>query len=134
MPFFILSLGLLLISLIFSRWLELLSLQASIAKALGLNLKLTRWILILFSAALTAIATLMIGPLSFIGLLVPHLTNFLGVHKAKNQLLISALLGATIMVLADWIGRQILFPYEIPAGLVATLVGGTYFLAMMRKV
>ncbi|WP_298668858.1 iron chelate uptake ABC transporter family permease subunit, partial [uncultured Haemophilus sp.] len=34
----------------------------------------------------------------------------------------------------DWIGRQILFPYEIPAGLVATLVGGTYFLAMMRKV
>ena len=133
-PFFILSLGLLLISLIFSRWLELLSLQAPIAKALGLNLKLTRWILILFSAALTAIATLMIGPLSFIGLLVPHLTNFLGVHKAKNQLLISALLGTTIMVLADWVGRQVLFPYEIPAGLIATLLGGSYFLVMMRKI
>ena len=133
-PFFILSLGLLLISLIFSRWLELLSLQAPIAKALGLNLKLTRWILILFSAALTAIAILMIGPLSFIGLLVPHLTNFLGVHKAKNQLLISALLGTTIMVLADWVGRQVLFPYEIPAGLIATLLGGSYFLVMMRKI
>ena len=133
-PFFILSLGLLLISLIFSRWLELLSLQAPIAKALGLNLKLTRWILILFSATLTAIATLMIGPLSFIGLLVPHLTNFLGVHKARNQLLISALLRTTIMVLADWVGRQFLFPYEIPAGLIATLLGGSYFLVMMRKI
>ena len=133
-PFFILSLGLLLISLIFSRWLELLSLQARIAKALGLNLKLTRWILILFSATLTAIATLMIGPLSFIGLLVPHLTNFLGVHKARNQLLISALLRTTIMVLADWVGRQFLFPYEIPAGLIATLLGGSYFLVMMRKI
>ena len=102
MPFFILSLGLLLISLIFSRWLELLSLQARIAKALGLNLKLTRWILILFSATLTAIATLMIGPLSFIGLLVPHLTNFLGVHKARNQLLISALLRTTIISGLGW--------------------------------
>jgi len=104
------------------------------AQALGLNIARTRWILIIFSAILTALATLIIGPLSFIGLLVPHLTNFLGVHKAKNQLLISALLGATIMVLADWVGRQVLFPYEIPAGLIATLLGGSYFLVMMRKI
>ena len=104
------------------------------AQALGLNIAYTRWILIIFSAILTALATLIIGPLSFIGLLVPHLTNFLGVHKAKNQLLISALLGATIMVLADWVGRQVLFPYEIPAGLIATLLGGSYFLVMMRKI
>ncbi|VEH67363.1 Fe(3+) dicitrate transport system permease protein FecC [Rodentibacter pneumotropicus] len=90
--------------------------------------------LIIFSAILTALATLIVGPLSFIGLLVPHLTYFLGVHTARQQLLISALLGSTIMLIADWIGRQILFPYEIPAGLVATLVGGSYFLLMMRKV
>lgn len=38
------------------------------------------------------------------------------------------------MSLADWLGRQLLFPYEIPAGLVATLVGGTYFLLMLRRV
>ena len=104
------------------------------AQALGLNLKRARLLLILFGAVLTALATLMIGPLSFIGLLVPHLTYSLGVHKAKAQLLISALLGGTIMLLADWLGRQILFPYEIPAGLVATLLGGTYFLFMLRKI
>ncbi|OOF56470.1 Fe3+-hydroxamate ABC transporter permease FhuB [Rodentibacter genomosp. 2] len=133
-PFILLTLVLLAISLIFSRWLDLLSLQTPIAQALGLNIKRTRWILIIFSAFLTALATLMIGPLSFIGLLVPHLSHFLGVYKARQQLLISALLGSTIMLIADWIGRQLLFPYEIPAGLVATLVGGTYFLLMMRKV
>lgn len=133
-PFTLLALLLLAVSLLFSRWLDLLRLQASMAQALGLNIQQTRWILIIFSAILTALATLIIGPLSFIGLLVPHLTHFLGVHKARQQLLISALLGSTIMLIADWIGRQILFPYEIPAGLVATLVGGTYFLAMMRKV
>ncbi|MCQ9122586.1 Fe(3+)-hydroxamate ABC transporter permease FhuB [Rodentibacter caecimuris] len=133
-PFILLTLVLLAMSLIFSRWLDLLSLQTSMAQALGLNIKRTRWILIIFSAFLTALATLMIGPLSFIGLLVPHLTHFLGVHKARTQLLLSAVLGSTIMLIADWIGRQLLFPYEIPAGLVATLVGGTYFLLMMRKV
>lgn len=133
-PFLLLSFGLLAVSLIFRRWLDLLTLQAPMAQALGLNIQRTRWILIVFSAVLTALATLIIGPLSFIGLLVPHLTHFLGVHKARDQLLLSALLGSTIMLIADWIGRQILFPYEIPAGLVATLVGGTYFLLMMRKV
>lgn len=134
LPLMGLSLVLLAGSLLFGRWLELLSLQAPMAQALGLNLKRARLLLILFSAVLTALATLMIGPLSFIGLLVPHLTYSLGVHKAKAQLLISALLGGTIMLLADWFGRQILFPYEIPAGLVATLLGGTYFLFILRKI
>ncbi len=133
-PFIILSIILLAVSLIFSRWLDLLALQTPMAQALGLNIKSTRWIIIIFSAILTALATLIIGPLSFIGLLVPHLTGFLGVYKARSQLLLSALLGSTLMLIADWIGRQILFPYEIPAGLVSTLVGGTYFLLMIRKV
>jgi iron complex transport system permease protein len=37
------------------------------------------------------------------------------------------------MILADWIGRQVLYPQEIPAGLVATLVGGTYFIVGLRR-
>ncbi|OOR99782.1 Fe3+-hydroxamate ABC transporter permease FhuB [Haemophilus paracuniculus] len=134
LPFLGVSLVLWTVSLVFSRWLELLALQAPVAQALGLNLKRTRWILILFSALLTAFATLIIGPLSFIGLLVPQITRLLGVHKAHAQLLLSGIIGGGIMILADWLGRQILFPYEIPAGLVATLIGGTYFLVMVRKV
>lgn len=133
-PFLVVSLGLLAASLIFSRWLELLTLQAPMAQALGLNLTRTRYLLILFSALLTAMATLVIGPLSFIGLLVPHITRFLGVHRAYSQILMSALLGSGIMVFADWLGRQMLFPYEVPAGLVATLIGGSYFLVMVRRV
>lgn len=134
--FVILAVSFLLLfaSLIFSRWLELLALQPPVAQSLGLNLTRTRWILILFAALLTALATLMIGPLSFIGLLVPQIARFLGATKAKPQLLISAVIGSWIMVLADWFGRQVMFPYEIPAGLVATLIGGTYFLLMVRKV
>lgn len=134
LPFLMVSVGLLCVSLVFSRWLELLALQAPMAQALGLNLKRSRWILILFSAVLSALATLIIGPLSFIGLLVPQTARFLGVVKARSQLLVSALLGGLIMILADWFGRQIMFPYEVPAGLVATLIGGSYFLLMLRKI
>lgn len=133
-PFLLVSLILLGVSLIFSRWLELFALQASNAQALGLNLKQSRLVLILFSALLSALATLIIGPLSFIGLLVPQISRFLGVNRARAQILVSALLGGLLMVCADWIGRQWLFPYEIPAGLVATLIGGTYFLLMVRRV
>ncbi|MDG6894823.1 Fe3+-hydroxamate ABC transporter permease FhuB [Volucribacter amazonae] len=131
--FLLISLALFSISLLFSRWLEILGLQAPMAQALGLNLRQVRWILILFSALLTAIATLIIGPLSFIGLLVPHLARLV-VARVYQQLIVAALLGGIIMIMADWLGRQLLFPYEIPAGLVATLLGGSYFLVMMRKV
>ncbi|MDG2942490.1 Fe(3+)-hydroxamate ABC transporter permease FhuB [Exercitatus varius] len=132
--FLCLSILLLAASLIFCRWLALLALQAPMAQALGLNLPRTRRILIFFTAILTALATLIIGPLTFIGLLVPQITQLLGVKNISNQLLISACLGGLIMVSADWFGRQILFPYEVPAGLVATLIGGTYFLLMVRKI
>ncbi|MFC0308500.1 Fe(3+)-hydroxamate ABC transporter permease FhuB [Gallibacterium trehalosifermentans] len=116
-----------------AKWLDLLGLQAVMAQSLGLNLNYVRWWLILFSAGLTAIATLMIGPLSFIGLLAPHFAKFLGFYHARSQLISSALLGGIVMTLADWLGRQILFPYEIPAGLMATLLGGSYFLFLVRK-
>lgn len=121
-------------SLPLNRWLALLALQTPTAQALGLNITKVRWILITFCALLTALSTLLVGPLSFVGLLAPHLAHFFGWHKPKAQLLGAALLGALVMTLADWLGRQILFPYEIPAGLVATLLGGGYFLLMMRKV
>ncbi|MGY4675326.1 Fe(3+)-hydroxamate ABC transporter permease FhuB [Ursidibacter arcticus] len=134
LPLLLVTLVLLAISLLFSRWLTLLGLQAPMAQALGLNITRTRWIIILFSALLTALATLLIGPLSFIGLLVPHISRFLGATKPQQQIISSALLGGLIMLFADWLGRQILFPNEVPAGLVATLIGGSYFLLMIRKV
>ncbi|WP_386687025.1 Fe(3+)-hydroxamate ABC transporter permease FhuB [Lonepinella sp. MS14437] len=129
----LLALLLFLFSLPLHRWLSLLALQDPTAQALGLNLAKVRWILMLFSAVLIAASTLLIGTLSFVGLLAPHLAHFFGWHKPKAQLSGTVLLGATVMIVADWLGRQILFPYEIPAGLVATLLGGSYFLVMMRK-
>ena len=124
---------LLLAALPCARWLELLPLGDSSAKALGVHLGKSRFYLLLLAALLTAGATLIVGPLSFIGLLAPHLARLLGLTRAMPQLLGAALLGATVMVLADWLGRNLLFPIQLPAGLLASLVGGAYFMLCLRR-
>ncbi|UXN36124.1 Fe(3+)-hydroxamate ABC transporter permease FhuB [Avibacterium paragallinarum] len=134
LPMLIIAFALFALSFVFCRWLDLLSLNANVAQAVGVNLTQARGILFLFAIALTLCATLIVGSLSFIGLLAPHLAYSLGFRHSKNQLLAAGLLGATVMIMADWLGRQLLFPYEIPAGLVATLLGGTYFLWLMKKI
>jgi ferrichrome ABC transporter, permease protein fhuB len=123
----------LLLILPLQRWLGLLSLNATIARSVGINVPLARLVLIVSSAALTALSTLLIGPLSFVGLLAPHLARMLGARLPKQQLAAAALIGASVMMTADWLGRQVMFPYEVPAGMMATLIGGAYFMMMMRK-
>ncbi|KTG17692.1 MULTISPECIES: Fe(3+)-hydroxamate ABC transporter permease FhuB [unclassified Guyparkeria] len=119
--------------LVLSRWLDLLPLGAPVSRALGVPVGGGRLAVLGVSAVLTAAATLVIGPLSFVGLLAPHMARLLGLSRARDHLLGAALIGAVLMILADWIGRQIQFPHEIPAGLVASLIGGTYFLWALRR-
>lgn len=123
----------LLLILTLQRWLGLLSLNPTIARSVGINVPLARLVLIVSSAALTALSTLLIGPLSFVGLLAPHLARMLGARLPKQQLAAAALIGASVMMTADWLGRQVMFPYEVPAGMMATLIGGAYFMMMIRK-
>lgn len=116
-----------------TRWLDILPLGAATSRALGIGLDRARLVLLLLVALLTACATLVVGPLSFIGLLAPHMARLLGLSRAHQHLLGAALVGMLLMVLADWVGRQVIFPYEMPAGLVASLIGGAYFLWGLRR-
>ncbi|WP_239482838.1 Fe(3+)-hydroxamate ABC transporter permease FhuB [Paraburkholderia sp. C35] len=121
------------VAAIFMRWLEILPLGESIATSLGVNARVSRFALLLLAALMTGVATLLVGPFSFIGLMAPHLARMLGFRRAAAQLVVSALLGAWIMVLADWLGRNAMFPFQIPVGLVATLLGGLYFMWLMVR-
>ena len=116
-----------------ARWLDLLPLGQGPASALGVGVNRVRLILLGLVAVLTAFATLIVGPLSFAGLLAPHLARMLGLTRALPHLVGAALIGAILMASADWLGRQILFPQEIPAGLVSALLGGAYFMWGLRK-
>lgn len=115
------------------RWLELLPLGTASASAFGVGAHRSRLGLLALAALLTTAATLLVGPISFVGLLAPHLARQLGLCRAREQLLGASLLGALVMLLADWLGRLWLFPDQVPAGLMASLLGGLYFLCCLWR-
>lgn len=124
---------LLLLASLFMRWLEMLPLGSSAVQALGIDVPKTRLLVLLMVAALTAASTLIVGPLTFIGLMAPHLARRLGLARALPHAAGAVLAGAMIMVAADWIGRTAIFPLQIPAGLVATLIGGPVLMWLLRR-
>jgi iron complex transport system permease protein len=115
------------------RWLTILPLGGDTARAVGLALTPTRVALLLLAASLTATATMTIGPLSFVGLMAPHIARMMGFRRTMPHMILSALVGGILLVFADWCGRMILFPYQIPAGLLSTFIGAPYFIYLLRK-
>lgn len=116
-----------------ARWLDLLPLGGGVAAALGVSPSLSRIALFSLSALLTAAATLIVGPLSFVGLMGPHLARMLGLQRAAAHLAGSAMLGGLIMLMADWLGRSVIFPYQVPAGLLASVIGGPFLLWLLGR-
>ncbi len=115
------------------RWLTVLPLGGDTARSVGMALSASRIGLLLLAASLTATATLTIGPLSFIGLMAPHIARMMGFRRTMPHIVMSALTGGILLVFADWCGRMVLFPYQIPAGLLSTFIGAPYFIYLLRK-
>lgn len=115
------------------RWMTILPLGGETARAVGVALTPSRIGLLLLAACLTATATMTIGPLSFVGLMAPHIARMMGFRRTMPHIVMSALTGGMILVLADWLGRMVLFPYQIPAGLLSTFIGAPYFIYLLRK-
>ncbi|TIQ28608.1 MAG: Fe(3+)-hydroxamate ABC transporter permease FhuB [Mesorhizobium sp.] len=127
------ALCLLLTAPLFARWLDMLPLGAPALRSLGVDVASARLLVLLMVAVLTAASTLIVGPLTFIGLMAPHLARRLGLARAVPQAAGAVFAGALIMVSADWIGRTSIFPRQIPAGLVATLIGGPVLMWLLRR-
>ena len=115
------------------RWLTILPLGGETARSIGMALTPARVGLLLLAACLTAAATLTIGPLSFVGLMAPHIARMMGFRRTMPHIVISALIGGLLLVFADWCGRMLMFPYQIPAGLLSTFIGAPYFIYLLRK-
>ncbi|SHM74209.1 Fe(3+)-hydroxamate ABC transporter permease FhuB [Roseibium suaedae] len=109
------------------RWLEILPIGESVSVALGVEIKIARFWIILLVALQTGVATVLIGPVTFVGLVVPHLVRLCGLRRPMVQAAGCALGGAALMVAADWTGRMIAFPWDVPAGLIACAFGALAF-------
>ncbi|QDA36805.1 Fe(3+)-hydroxamate ABC transporter permease FhuB (plasmid) [Paracoccus liaowanqingii] len=115
------------------RWLALLPLGAGVAAGAGLNLPLVRLALVGLAGLATGAATLVTGPLSFVGLMAPHLARRIGLARPGDHLTGSALIGAGLMLAADFGARMAGFPYELPLGLFATLIGAPWLIWLMTR-
>lgn len=124
---YILSLGMI-------KPLRVMGLGPSVARNLGVAVNWVTLAILVLVAALSTASTLAVGPLSFVGLMVPHLATSVGAVKLERKLSLAAIMGAGVMVVADWIGRYVIFPYELPAGTVAALIGGVYFLWLIKRI
>ncbi|MBW6425017.1 iron ABC transporter permease [Rhizobium sp. XQZ8] len=89
--------------------------------------------LITVSVLLTAGAVASVGSMGFLGLLAPHAARLLVGARARHLLPVSALIGALTLSAADLIGRVIALPNEIPAGIVAAVIGGPYLIFLLIK-
>ena len=78
-------------------------------------------------------STAVIGPISFLGLIVPHIARLLVGSDHKILIPYIIVLGAFVLLLADTIGRTIASPYEISASVVMAVVGGPFFIILLRK-
>ncbi|VVE80741.1 Fe(3+)-hydroxamate ABC transporter permease FhuB [Pandoraea sputorum] len=123
----------LLLTCLASRWLDLLPMGDATASAVGVNVRSARLWMWCLAATLSAVATLVVGPLSFVGLLAPHLARMAGFGKARSQAVASAVSGALLMIAADWLGRNLLFPQQLPAGVLAMLIAAPYLLWHLRR-
>jgi iron complex transport system permease protein len=122
-----------IIALFLHKNCNILALGDKTAKSLGFNPNKQR---ILISAAgvfLAGIATSFVGIISFVGLMVPHIARLLVGSNHKYLIPFSALLGSSVLMLADTLGRTITAPYEIPVGIVMSVMGGPFFLYLLRK-
>lgn len=116
-----------------TRWLDLMPLGGATSRSLGLSVAGSSLALAAIAALATAAASLLIGPLSLIGLIAPHLARLAGFARGREQLIASILIGCGVMILADWLARLVAFPYQVPTGLFAALIGGPYLIWLLNR-
>lgn len=117
-----------LATLYYARRLNVLQLGDEEAHYLGINVKQTKYALLLLSSLLVGVAVAVSGVIGFIGLIIPHLMR-LHVGADHRWLIPGSILGgACLLLFADTLARTLLAPAEMPVGLLSSLIGGPYFL------
>ena len=115
------------------RSLDLLSLGADAAAARGVNVPRTERVALVGASLATGVAVSISGPITFIGLVVPHLVRLIVGSDHRLVLPASALFGASFLIACDLVARTILAPVELPAGIVTALIGGPFFLWLLLR-
>lgn len=113
--------------------LDVMALDEDTPRVLGIRLERTRLLLLAGAALLTATAVSAVGVIAFVGLVAPHAARMLVGGRHVRVLPVTALLGALLVCLADVLGRTVIAPAQLPAGLLTALIGTPYFVWLLWR-
>ncbi|CEP79702.1 iron ABC transporter permease [Paraclostridium sordellii] len=130
---FVYSIVGIIVSLLLIRSANVLQLGDDAATNLGFNVNLTRLLISVVAVFLAATSTAVVGVISFVGLIVPHISRMLMGSDHKFTIPFSIILGSMVLLVADTLGRTIGGAVEIPVGVIMSIVGGPFFLYLLRK-
>ncbi len=123
----------LVLSLFMIRKANILQLGDDVAINLGINVVRTRVVISVIAVFLAGISTAVVGIVSFVGLIVPHISRMIMGTDHKYTIPFSMVLGSIVLLLADTLGRSVWAGVEIPVGVIMAIVGGPFFLYLLRK-
>ena len=116
-----------------ARSLDTLALGEIAAQHMGIDIQRMKRLAVVIVAASVGAAVAVSGGIGFVGIVVPHLLRLMTGPSHAPLILNSALLGASILLLADMISRVIVAPAELPIGIIMALIGGPFFLWVLIK-
>lgn len=121
------------LTLLLSEKLNILVLGDEVATGLGLEVEKTRFIFIIISSIMAGSAVSVAGLLGFVGLIVPHMTRMFVGTDHKYVFPTAILLGSIIVMGCDLLARVLFAPKEIAVGIIMSIIGGPFFLYLLRK-
>lgn len=122
-----------ILSLFCIKGANLLALGDDVAINLGVNVNKTRIFISLVAVFLAGISTSIVGIIGFLGLIVPHICRLIVGYDYKYVIPMSAIWGASLLLLADTLARYIARPIELPVGVIMSMIGGPFFLFLLRR-
>lgn len=121
------------LALVVRRELDLLALDDDTPRVVGVPLERVRLVVLLLAAVLTAMAVAAVGVVGFVGLVAPHIARALVGGRSGRVIPVAVLVGALLLVVADTLGRTVIAPAQVPAGLVVALIGAPYFVFLLAR-
>ncbi|ADO76335.1 ABC transporter permease [Halanaerobium praevalens] len=128
-----LSIPLIIVAYLYANQFTMTGLGEDFSKNLGLNYRLYVNLGIVIVALISAAVVITVGRIPFLGLIIPNLVTMYYGDNLKQNIMPTALVGAAFLLAADILGRLVIYPYEIPIGLVVGVLGSFIFILLIRS-
>lgn len=130
LPWFLACLAFIVLVYLPLKWVRY---DDAILRGIGINGALLRLGILLGTVFITAPAVSAVGPIGFVGLVIPHIARLLSANDPLRTMFTTLIFGAGFLALSDVLAKHLLFPTEIPAGVITALLGVPFFLFLLRK-